>query len=80
VVWGGVGGGGRLGIIVRGGGGGGGGGRGENGDSCTVRVIWLGEHKDTHRILVRKPDGRRPLDRLMGRGKDNIKINVNETG
>jgi len=57
-----------------------GGGGGEKGDSCTVRVIRLEEHRNTQRILVRKPDGRRPLDRLTGRGEDSIKINLNETG
>ena len=37
-------------------------------------VVCMGERKGTYRILVRKPEGRRPLQRPRSRWEDNIKM------
>ena len=37
-----------------------------------------GARKDTHGVLVRKPDGKRPLRRLRCRWEDNIKMVLRE--
>ena len=36
----------------------------------------MGESRGTHRVLVWKPEGRRPLGRPWRRWKDNIKMNL----
>ena len=58
----------------------------------TVRVIksrrmrWAGhvarveEGRDVHKVLVWKPEGRRPLGRPRRRWKDNIKMDLQEVG
>ena len=58
----------------------------------TVRVIksrrmrWaghvarMGERKGVYRILVGKPEGKRPLGRPRRRWEDNIKIDIQEAG
>ena len=33
-----------------------------------------------HRVLVGKPEGKRPLGRLRSRGEDNIKMDLQEVG
>jgi hypothetical protein len=36
------------------------------------------EKRDAYRILVRRPEGRRPLGRPRRRWEDNIKMNLQE--
>jgi hypothetical protein len=38
----------------------------------------MGEKSDAYRILVGKPDGKRPLGRPRHRGVDNIKMDLRE--
>jgi hypothetical protein len=40
----------------------------------------MGEGRNMYRILVRKPKGRRPLERLRHRWKDGIKMDLREIG
>jgi hypothetical protein len=46
------------------------------------RVRWagnvarIGERRNAYRILVGKPEGRRPLGRPMGRWVDNLKMDL----
>jgi hypothetical protein len=40
----------------------------------------MGEKRNAYRILVGKPEGRRPLGRLRRRWVDNIKIDLREIG
>jgi hypothetical protein len=40
----------------------------------------MGEERGLHRVLVRKPEGKRPLGRPRHRWEDNIKMNVEEVG
>jgi hypothetical protein len=40
----------------------------------------MGETKNTYRILVGKPEGKRPLGRPRRKWVDNIKIDLRETG
>jgi len=35
---------------------------------------------ETYRVLVGKPEGKRPLGRLRGRWEDNIKMDIKEVG
>jgi hypothetical protein len=50
------------------------------------RVRWaghaarMGETRNTYRILVGKPEGKRPLGRPRRRWVDNIKMDLRETG
>jgi len=39
-----------------------------------------GEGRGMHRVLVGKPEGRRPLERPRRRWEDNIKTNLQEVG
>jgi hypothetical protein len=39
-----------------------------------------GEKRNAYRILVGKPEGRRPLGRLRHRWEDNIKMDLREIG
>jgi hypothetical protein len=41
-------------------------------------VACMGESKGAYRVLVGKPEGRRPLGRPRHRWEDNIKINLTE--
>jgi hypothetical protein len=43
-------------------------------------VARMGEKRNAYRILVGKPEGRRPLGRPKRRWVDNIKIDLRETG
>jgi hypothetical protein len=36
----------------------------------------MGKKRDSHRVLVRKPEGKRPLERPRRRREDNIKMDV----
>ena len=43
-------------------------------------VARMGEDRVVHRVLVGKPEGKRPLGRPRRRWKDNIKMNLQEVG
>jgi len=40
----------------------------------------MGEGRSVHRVLVEKPDGKRPLGRPRHRWEDNIKMYLREVG
>jgi hypothetical protein len=40
----------------------------------------MGEGRGVHRVLVRKPEGKRPMGRPRRRWKDNIKMDLQEVG
>ena len=40
----------------------------------------MGEGRGVHRVLVGKPEGKRPLGRPRRRWEDNIKMDVQEVG
>jgi hypothetical protein len=40
----------------------------------------MGEGRGAYRILVGRPEGKRPLGRLWHRWEDNIKIAIQEVG
>jgi hypothetical protein len=40
----------------------------------------MGEERGVHRMLVGKPEGKRPLGRRRRRWEDNIKMDVREVG
>jgi hypothetical protein len=40
----------------------------------------MGEEREVHRVLVGKPEGKRPLGRPRHRWEDNIKLDVQEVG
>jgi hypothetical protein len=39
-------------------------------------VARMGEERGVHKVLVRKPEGKRPLGRPRRRWEDNIKMDV----
>jgi len=43
-------------------------------------VVCMGERRGVHRVLVEKPEGKRPLGRLRCRWKDNIKMGIQGVG
>ena len=43
-------------------------------------MVRMGEGRGVHRILVGKPDGKRPLGRPRRRWEDNIKMDLQEVG
>jgi hypothetical protein len=43
-------------------------------------VARVGEDRVVHRVLVRKPEGKRPLGRPRRRWEDNIKMDLQEVG
>jgi len=43
-------------------------------------VARMGEDRGVHRVLVRKPEGKRPLVRPRRRWEDNIKMDLQEVG
>ena len=43
-------------------------------------VARMGEERSVHRVLVGKPEGKRPLGRPRHRWEDNIKMNLREVG
>ena len=40
----------------------------------------MGEGRGVRRVLVEKPEGKRPLGRPRGRWEDNIKMDLQEVG
>jgi hypothetical protein len=40
----------------------------------------MGEGRDVYRVLVRKPEGKRPLGRPRCRWEDNVRIDLQEVG
>ena len=40
----------------------------------------MGEARDVHRVLVGKPEGKRPVGRPRHRWEDNIKMDLQEMG
>jgi hypothetical protein len=42
-------------------------------------VVWMGE-RGMYRVLVGKPEGKRPLGRPRRRWEDNIKMDLQEVG
>ena len=50
----------------------------------SIRMRWAGhvalmrEGRGVHRVLVAKPEGKRPLGRPRGRWEDNIKMDLKE--
>jgi hypothetical protein len=43
-------------------------------------VARVGDRRGAYRVLVGRPDGKRPLGRPVPRGEDNIKMNLQEVG
>jgi hypothetical protein len=43
-------------------------------------VAWMGDKRNVYRLLVRKPEGKRPLGRPRRRWIDNTKMDLLETG
>jgi hypothetical protein len=43
-------------------------------------VARMGEGRDVYRVLVGRPEGKRPLRRRRGRWEDNIKMDLGEIG
>jgi hypothetical protein len=43
-------------------------------------VARMGERRGVYRVLVRKPEGKRPLGKPRRRWEDNIKIDLQEVG
>ena len=40
----------------------------------------MGKRRGVYRVLVGKPEGKRPLGRPRRRGEDNIKVDIHEVG
>jgi hypothetical protein len=45
-----------------------------------AHVARMGEERGVHRVLVGKPEGKRPLGRPRRRWEDNIKMDFQEVG
>jgi hypothetical protein len=45
-------------------------------EACVV----YGEKRNVHRLLVREPEGKKPLGRPRRRWEDNIKMDVQQVG
>ena len=43
-------------------------------------MVRMGEGRGVHRVLVGKPERKRPMGRLRRRCEDNIKMNLQEVG
>jgi len=43
-------------------------------------VARMGERRDVYRVLVGKPEGKRPLGRPRRRGENNIEMDFQEVG
>jgi hypothetical protein len=47
---------------------------------CAGHVACMGERRDLYRVLMGKPEGKRPLERPRCRWEDNIKMDLKEVG
>ena len=47
---------------------------------CAEHVARMGKRRGAYRVLVGRPEERRPLGRPRRRWEDNIKIDLQETG
>jgi hypothetical protein len=47
---------------------------------CAGHVARIGERRDKYRVLVGKPEGKRPLGTPRHRWEDNIKLDLQEVG
>ena len=47
---------------------------------CAGHVARMGEGRSVYRVLVGKPEGKRPLGRPRRRWEDNIKMDLQEVG
>jgi hypothetical protein len=47
---------------------------------CAGHVARMGERIDVYRVLMGKPEGKRPLGRPRRRWEDNIKMDLQEVG
>ena len=47
---------------------------------CAVYVARIGKRRDAYRVMVRKPEGKRPLGRPRRRWEDNTKMDLQEFG
>ena len=43
-------------------------------------MVCMGERRDAYRVLVGRPEGKRPLGRPRFRWEDNIKMDLQEVG
>jgi hypothetical protein len=43
-------------------------------------VARIGDSRGVYRVLVGKPEGKKPLGRLRGRWEDNIKMDLQKVG
>ena len=43
-------------------------------------MVRMGEGRGVHRVLVEKPEGKRPMGRPRRRWEDNIKMDLQEVG
>jgi hypothetical protein len=41
-------------------------------------VAWMGKERGMYRVLVEKPEGKRPLGRCRHRREDNIRMDLQE--
>ena len=48
--------------------------------SWSGHVACMGEGRGVHRVLVGKPEGKRPLGKPRRRREDNIKMDLQEVG
>jgi len=49
-------------------------------NECAEHVAHMGEEREVYRVLVRKPEGERPLGRPTRRWVDNIMMDLQEVG
>jgi len=47
---------------------------------CAGHVARMGEGRGVHRVLVGKPEGKRPLGKPRRRWEDNIKMDLQKVG
>ena len=47
---------------------------------CAEHVARMGEERGVHRVLVGKPEGKRPLERPRHRWEDNIRMDIQDGG
>jgi hypothetical protein len=52
----------------------------QSSDKYVISIARMGEKRNVYRLLVRKPEGKRPLGRPRRRWMDNIKMDLSEIG